>query len=277
MNVFQLIKSVLDEIYVRIPGEQDEKDSKIRKQLASLRAAYAELQKGVTNDYSDPTTRFAYIHKYVTSHANIVYQLLKNCPELTRLFDNEQVNITCVGGGPGSDFLGILKYIIRSDKAPHLRCNLFDKEESWAECWNDVDEKLKSALRISTFFVPFDVTDPNSWSTYQKFLKSDLFTMVYFVSEITTLREKAESFFANLFQNAKPGALLLFVDNNNEMFYGWIDQLTSQHGLKTIKSGETVVGMEDLSEEKRDLGEYYEKFEDPKLTANVAFRIYQKQ
>lgn len=277
MIVFQLIKSVLDEIYDRIPGLKAEKDNRIKAEIASLKAAYERLaEHGVPNDYSKAVTRFAYIYKYVTSHANVVYQLLRRSPRLAALFDKEQVNISCIGGGTGSDFLGILKYIVNdTKKTPQLRVNLFDKEPAWSECWNDVDEKLRSQLRISTSFVPFDVTVPRTWINYQKFLSSDLFTMIYFMSEINSLREEAESFFRNLFENAKPGALILYVDNNNWKFYGWFDSLVTTHKWKVLLSDEARLVL-DFSEQKVDLGEYFKTFRDPKIKANIAFRVCQK-
>lgn len=279
MKVFELIKTVLDEIYVRIDGDEADKDKRIKEALESLRETYLNsAETGVSNDYADLVTRFAYIYKYVTSHANVVYQLVTYCPELASLFDKKQVAITCVGGGPGSDFLGLLKFIIKNGQKPHLRLNLFDKEATWNECWQDVDEKLSSQLLISNSFSQFDVTDPETWKNYNKFLMSDLFTMVYFMSEINALRDKAEPFFSNLFGNAKQSSLMLFVDNNNKDFpYGWFDELVAKHNWKVIKSGKGELKMDDWSEEKSDLGDYYKKFGSPKLTANVAWRICQKQ
>jgi len=254
MNVFQLIKSVLDEIYERIPDETGDKDKRIKTQIDSLMAAYAKLAtKGVPNDYTDSVTRFAYIYKYVTSHANIVFQLVPRSLSLRRLFDKEVVSITCVGGGPGSDFLGLLKFIITAGNKPHLRLNLFDKEPTWNECWQDVDEKLSSHLMISNVFSQFDVTAPDTWKNYNKFLTSDLFTMIYFMSEINSLRAEAEPFFTNLFENAQRGSLMLYVDNNNPMFYEWFDSLAKKHNWKVLVSDEGVLKMEDYSEDKRDL------------------------
>src|SRR6185295_12815544 len=114
MNVFQLIKSVLDEIYARLAGDETSKDSQIKTQAKTLSKHYASLAtKGVSHDYADPITRFAYIYVYVTSHANAVYQLIGRHTPLRNLFHRDLVNITCIGGGPGSDFLGILKYILK--------------------------------------------------------------------------------------------------------------------------------------------------------------------
>jgi hypothetical protein len=276
MNVFQLIKSVLDELYRRIPGEAAEKDKLINAQIKSLSTTYAKLSKEAPKtNYADAITRFAYIYEYVTSHANVVYQLVRDSADLRNLFNASQVSVTCIGGGPGSDFLGILKYILRNKKATSLKVNLFDREPAWSESWSDVDDKL--GLSISNRFMFFDVTKPETWKPYEKFLSADLFTMIYFMSEISTLHDQAEPFFKHLFENAKTGALLLYVDNRNQDFYGWFDSLVSAHNWKVLMSDQVELKMEDTSEEKKDLEPYYSKFPDPKLKANIAFRICQKQ
>jgi hypothetical protein len=281
MNVFQLIQTVLDEIYKRLAGDDDTKDKNIGGQMVALREAYRKLAKtGVPNNYADPVTRFAYIYVYVTSHANVVYQLITNClhsgcSALAELFDREQVNITCIGGGPGSDFLGILKYMINNGKQSSLKVNLFDREPAWSESWSDVDDKLK--MPISNRFMLFDVTKPETWNQYDKFLSADLFTMIYFMSEINSLRDQAEPFFSHLFKRANPGALILYVDNNSPEFYPWFDSLAKEHNWKVLMSAQETLGMEDLTEEKRALEPFYSKFQDPKLKANIAYRICQKQ
>jgi hypothetical protein len=280
MNVFQLIKSVLDEIYTRLPGDDARKDANIKKQAEVMRDGYKHLAtKPISHNYADPVTRFAYIYVYVTSHANVVYQLIRKSSALRTLFKRDQVNITCIGGGPGSDFLGILKYIFKDGtKVPRLKLSLFDKESAWSECWSDVDDKL--GLPISNVFQNFDVTDPKTWKPYDKYLSADLFTMIFFMSEIDSLRAQAEPFFAHLFNNAKQGALLLYVDNRTAQFYNWFDSLMSAHGWKVLESGQERLTIEDLSERKEGLDPYYTKFwtsSAPRLTANIAYRVCQKQ
>jgi hypothetical protein len=110
VNCFQIIKSVLDEAYSQIPGNEEEKDSLIKAAIDYLSGEYKRLLDGIQIDYSNPITRFAYIYKYVTSHANLVCTIIENSDELNMIFDQEKVNVACIGGGPGSDFLGILKY-----------------------------------------------------------------------------------------------------------------------------------------------------------------------
>lgn len=275
MNCFQIIKSVLDEAYNDIEGSEAEKDEDIRSALNYLRDQYSRLLHGTDIDYSHPITRFAYIYTYVTSHANIVCSIIENSNDLSVIFDNDKVNVACIGGGPGSDFLGILKYLMLNDKKPAVRFQLCDREKTWAESWSDVDNKVDPEFRISSSYLPLDITDPKDWKAHTKYLQSDLFTMIYFMSEVRVLRDSADAYFEYLFETARKDALFLFVDNNNPEFYGWFDELAEEHGIAILKSRE--ISMTPPSHEnKYDLGEYYDKFNYPKLKANVAYRIGRK-
>lgn len=129
MLCFELVKKVLDELYAQIPGDENTKDAAITAKLSSLRSDYGRLgTKTPTHgsiDYENPVTRFAYIYCYVTSHSNIVYSLIHQSPALQACFDAERLHVTCVGGGPGSDLVGILKYMINANKKPTLTCSLY--------------------------------------------------------------------------------------------------------------------------------------------------------
>ena len=241
-----------------------------------LEDEYALLARVNRIDHSDIVTRFAYIYKYTTSHANLVYQIVKGSRDLSRIFDQEKVNITCIGGGPGSDFLGIFKYVMLAELRPILRCILFDKERNWGECWQDADEKIESDFRLSTIFQQFVVTDMSTVEHTSKYLNSDLFTMIYFMSEVYSLRTASEPFFNNLFDKAKKGSLFLYIDNNSPVFYEWFDSFASQNSMDILKSQELEMNITDYDEEKKDLGEYWRKFTSPKLRANIAFRICRK-
>ncbi|MGE5658868.1 MAG: hypothetical protein ACM37W_19905 [Actinomycetota bacterium] len=275
MNCFQIIKGVLDEAYNDIEGSEAEKDEFILDALEDLREQYSKLLKGIDIDYSYPVTRFAYIYAYVTSHANIVCSVIEKSHDLKLLFDKNKVNVACIGGGPGSDFLGILKYLMLNDKKTTIKFQLCDREKTWAESWSDVDDKVDPEFRISTSYLPLDVTDPKDWKNHTKYLQSDLFTMIYFMSEVRAFRDNVDAYFENLFKSAKSGALFLFVDNNNSNFYDWFDELAKKHGVQIIESKETSM-IPPSDENKYDLCEYYDKFTYPKLKANVAYRIGRK-
>src|SRR5438552_18549870 len=97
---------------------------------------------------------------------------------------------------------------------PRLRCNLFDREPAWFESWSDVDRKVESEIQLSLPFMTFDVTLPEQWQAHTKYFRSDLFTFVYFLSEVVKFEAEASPYFATVMQRAKPGALFLFIDNN---------------------------------------------------------------
>lgn len=278
MNVFKLVKVVLDELYSRIRSNEGEaKDEEIKRMMAFLGDEYKKLAQGVSINYSAEITRFVYIYKYVTAHANFVYQVIQGSAELAALFDREKVSVTCIGGGPGSDLVGILKFLARTGKNPHLMCKIFDKEASWAECWEDVSDKTDAPIRVTTSFQEFDVTQVQTWAEKKKYLNSDLFTMVYFISEVSSKRDYAEAFFSNLFKEAKNGALFLFIDNNSADFYEWFDALAARHSLTVLQSAELVMSIGDYAEQKTDLAEYWDKFGFPRLKGNLAFRVCRKE
>jgi len=275
-SCFQLIKTVLDEVYEQIPGSDQQKDDEIRDRLNYLSGKYGNLlQDSFPVNYTDPATRFAYIYRYVTAHANFVYQIIEDSSDLGALFDQEKVTVSCIGGGPGSDLLGIVKHMLDSGKQADLKCYLFDREKAWSDSWSDLDEKLAVNFRVSTNFNPFDVTKPETWKIFNKYLTSDLFTLIYFMSEICMLQSEASSYFVNLLQKARPGALFLYIDNRG--MADWFDSLAQDCALEMLMQRSCDLSLRhQWEEQKTDLGEYHSKFESPKLTSSVDIRICRK-
>jgi hypothetical protein len=281
MQVFELVKAVLDENYAMIPGTPKERDARICKRLKELQKGYSALANENAVAYDQPSIRFAYIYRYVTSHANLVYQCILNNKALRNLFQHSKIIIGCIGGGPGSDLVGILKFMSTSSAKPakeqKLQCHILDGESGWADAWSDVGDKLNTDFKISldTCFIPMDVTNESKWSQQSKYLKADLFTMVYFASEIYSKQKEAVPFFKHVFAKMKPGAFLLYIDNNAPCFTDWFDSLVKTGGLEVLQSDEQKEKMT-TDEQKTALGEYLKKFPSVKLEANVAFRVCKK-
>jgi hypothetical protein len=273
MNCFQVVKSVLDDTYAEIPG--DDRDEQIKARLKKYRPEFRNLLRSQNICYEDPVSRFAYIYEYVSSHANMVRGAICLADELKELFKKERVTASCIGGGPGSDLVGILKYLSRRSEKPALTCYLLDRNKTWKECWCDLDGKLEINMRLSTSYMDLDVCEPDSYEPYSKYLKADLFTFVYFVSEVFAHMKRAQPFFDHLFANVRPGALMLFIDNNDSRFYKWFDQTAKSNNMEIVAQvNDRYVIPPD--EQKDDLGEYYAKFGSPKLQANVVFRVVKK-
>jgi hypothetical protein len=279
MNLMQLIKLVLDDAYgaIKVKGHS-KKDEMIKAEISELSSAYAQLTKPTTEsiDYSDPVKRFAYIFKYTVAHADYIMQIINGESELRNLLKRPTPEVACLGGGPGSDLLGILKYMMQAKvKNTRLTCYIFDKERAWGDSWSDVARLLNAPFTFYPVFQQMDVTDSATWKSYQKFLRADLFTLSYFLSEVWRIRKEADPFFDHCMSNMKKGALVLFVDNNSSQFVDWFDELAKRNKLKTVQATCCTLAFSN-DEEKTDLGCYFEKFGWPKRESNAAFRIMKK-
>jgi len=278
VNVFELVKQILDQTYAKIEGSNDEKCERISKALKDMASRYSALKReGDPPDYRDPVVRFAYLYAYVTSHTCMVYESILDSDELRNLFKQERVSVSCLGGGPGSDFLGILKYLAYSGDRPKLRFNIFDRERAWQNTWANVDEKVEMELNLGTNYSQFDVTEPGTWEAYDHFLGSDLFIMLYFMSELWGVKDAAHEFFEYVFTKSESGSLFLYIDNMDSDFAGWFEELVNGCGLELVYSGDLEV-WPPHEEQKDVLGEYLTMFKRfPKLKSRIAVRLARKK
>ena len=229
MTVFQIIKRVLDQEYDDLGGSLSARDKAVTTALATLGKKYGNVLDAGGPDLSDPTVRFAYIYRYTAAHANMAYELIRKSDVLSELFDNDAVTISRVGGGPGSDLLGVFKYLLDTKKSPKLFFYLLDKEQAWGELWADVDQVTGPELNSSTNFRPLDVCDQKSWSSQRKFLRANLFTFVYFFSELYSQKDDATNFFDYMFDGAEKGARFLYIDFRDLRLTDWFDTLCKKH------------------------------------------------
>lgn len=126
MTIFELVKIALDELYAQ--GNQQygaDLDEKIKERMEYLSSSYAKLNDNAREpvDYKDPATRFAYVYKYVAAHGDYVVQVMQQLrSELDgNIFQGKNARITCVGGGPGSDIIAVLKYLNTGSLSPLKR------------------------------------------------------------------------------------------------------------------------------------------------------------
>lgn len=286
MTLFQLVKITLDALYEEAEKEYgDQTDDQITARIKYLSKSYNSLtsegRKPV--DYKDPAVRFAYVYKYVASHGDYVVQLLKlTSRHLGKVFNDKKVRISCIGGGPGSDIIGVLKYLsdyLNQESVDKVVCYLLDREQAWADTWTELDDKLEiDDIKLSVNFQPLDVTNPESWGLQKKFLDADLFTLSYFVSEVYALDGGVvEKFWSTLFKNAKPGALFLYDDNGSDVFNDYFDTQWRNEGLELVVGESNVSWTPSFTEQASELLTYKAKFgENPKLRGHLSYRILRK-
>lgn len=285
MTLFELVKIALDELYSQ--GKKQHKgklDGEIKGQLKYLKASFGELDLAERKpiSYRDPATRFAYVYKYVASHGDYIVQVLELLREKLggNIFDSANPRVSCVGGGPGSDIIAVLKYLSEyPEPVKKLTCYLLDKEQAWADTWTELDDSLSGAVSLHSHFQPLDVTDPNSWKFQTKFLQADLFTMSYFASEVHSLNKNGvvTKFWDALFDGAKSGAMFVYVDNGADLFNDYVDGRSKAAKLKYLLKQSNTRWIPRFSEQASELADYTEKFGHwPKLQAYLSYRVLRK-
>lgn len=284
MNCFEIAKRVLDRSFEKIEGTQEEKVRAIDERIKELRLAYGNLDDQGVIEYSDPITQFAYIYKYTTAHASYVSKLLDKADGKDLLPKDGTVHLASIGGGPGSDFLGLLKFYNSSEYEDiSVVSNSFDRDCDWSYCWSKVFEEARGCAEgdevcssLSTNFHILDVCEDKATSRMSDYTDSDIFTMIYFMSEVYKRKDDANRFFTYLFDNMKSGAIVLFIDNKTNRYRDWFDSYVSEDKFEIVISNESR-WTPSFDDQKAALGEYLDLLkESPKLQAEVAYRVLRK-
>jgi hypothetical protein len=239
-------------------------------------------------NYKDPATRFAYVYKYVAAHADYLVQVMESCKVSgIELFESEKPRVSCIGGGPGSDIVAVLKYLDehrKSNPVESVTCRLLDREQAWREqawgdTWGEIARSLRLGIAVHGHLQSLDVTDPDSWKSQKRFLRADLFTLSFFVSEVYSLDSNGtvSAFWKTLFESAKIGARFIYTDNGVYAFNDYFDSQWKKAGLQClIQQTDTRMSLH-VVEEKSILGEYLAKFgQTPRLQGKITYRVLEK-
>lgn len=286
MTLFQLVKAVLDVLYKESQDIYNEKtDSIIKSKIKYLSDSYINL--GNTQftpiDYRDPTTRFAYVYKYVASHGDYLVQLMEQLRTTTEsnIFKNRSALVSCLGGGPGSDIIAILKYLsnFTSEPVEEVTFYLLDKQQAWADTWTELNKVFGGKI-VHTYFQPFDITSPSSWEFQKKFTQADVFTLSYFVSEVKNLDSTGaiKQSFDTIFGSAKSGSIILYVDNGHQSFNDYFDSICEESKFETLICESNIRKTPSFTEQSNALLEYTAKFDQsPKIQSYLSFRALRKK
>ena len=287
MTLFETIRITLDQLYqqgVDEYGSAAAFDGEVKKRMSYLSKSYGNLDNSdrMPIDYGNPASRFAYVYSYVAAHSDYIVQALELLQtELgTNIFQKTSLQASCIGGGPGSDILAILKYLGEQQAEPveQLTCYLVDREQAWADTWTEVDQHLAKDLSLTTIVQPLDVTRPETWKYQKKFLAADLFTLSYFVSEVYSLDNNGDvtKFLTDLLKQAKPGALVLYIDNDHATFSGYFDQIWQKAKIEPLLE-KSDVWTPHFSEQTSEIQDYIDKFDrSPKLKSRLTLRVLRK-
>lgn len=279
---FKLVKSVLEDLDGLISKKHGiDATKQIQNRLQTLSSEYTSLTSAIRNpiDYTDPVTRFAYVFSYVAAHSSYVKQKLLSCQALkSQLNKPEPLRVTCVGGGPGSEMLGLLQACMSLSRTKPLTVWLLDREESWSETWAEIDTRLEAEFKLSTNFRQSDVTSYKTFENLQKAFSSDIFIMSFFISEIFTFRQQAAPFFAQMIADMPSGCTVLYIDNSSDEFTDYAESIFNTATFDLLDSETKVRLLPGNAEQTSDLEPYKTKFaRTPKVTSQASVRVWRKK
>lgn len=225
--IYDAVKTVLAKLDAQGAADHDDWEDQISARFASLSASYAELTKCERDliDYSDLATQAAYVFRYALPHAEFNYDFLR----LARrhigapLFSDTVMTVTSIGGGPGSELLGLIKYLSGADDEPKVKRIIYtviDKERNWQHVLDEMISATKTDIAIVAIFEQCDVGSskiPAKVTLDQE----DVVFMSYFISEICALPQDitVKANLNTILKTLKKGKLLFYKDSSASTFY----------------------------------------------------------
>lgn len=169
-------------------------------------------------DYAGNIRKFCYLYKYSVAHGYYIYATLKRLRPKIRpsIFSRNPTRIACVGGGPGTEIIGLCRYL-REVEAENLgnriEVTIFDKEPSWEDSCRRVLACVADGLQIDLRFQTFDATVPASYADID-FSGFHLVMANFFASEIRKAKivGASKGFWQHMFASMGAGKIFVALD-----------------------------------------------------------------
>lgn len=247
-NMSNLYTSVIDEEIKR----SNIKHEQLRIAARAVARSYNKksLKIGSTYiNYGVPDVRCAYMYKYSTLHTGIVtkyFRKLIKKKEVKNIFTGN-IRICSLGGGPGSDIVGIFKAlgVIPYYSNRIKQVSVLDICDGWHTSFEDIMSHLKQVKvkdipetfinkkKFKQELIEVDLLSPLQENIVEIILNADIICMVKFVSAVLARKGSIDALqiLGNLF---KPGAVILFIDNFRGNVFESIENTFKQIGLQTV-------------------------------------------
>jgi hypothetical protein len=177
---FETLKSVLGQAipnYCRRRGiTRDEADRLIVQHIQNTSEQHSVLEPGI--NYSEPLCRLGYLYVHAGVNATLFEQTVSYSRRLSQFVcgcSGVGMSVCAVGGGPGTELLGLTKYLLLQGCSPSdIRFTVLDSVPYWSETWVQLSEASQLLLRnrfncntvIHREFQPMDVVSADSYRSY---------------------------------------------------------------------------------------------------------------
>jgi hypothetical protein len=220
VTIFERVKIVLDALMERagkfVKGSLDEL---IAGRCGELSRAYKSRLLDSSRepiDYHAPTTQLAYIYTSMAAHAEFLFKALRsNKKFLEGACDRNPIMVASIGGGPGSDMLGFIKFLEMTDQHDKtVNFVVLDHEKNWHIPRTYVVKTL--GPKASYSHQSLDMSDTQGeWVDDWAFSKADIFIFSFCLSEVWCYNGSGAvtDFIREVVRKARRGAVFIYVDN----------------------------------------------------------------
>lgn len=222
--------------------------------VAQAQLQFADMQRkyysSIENpDYSQDIKKFCYLYKYSVPHGYYIYRVLRDLRPKIRpsIFSRNPTRIACVGGGPGTEIIGLCRYFREMEPenlSNPVEITVFDKEPTWRDACERVLASVSPGLALSLHFVEFDATNPQTYA-HLDFSGFHLVMANFFASEIRKARiiAKSRQFWAHMFGSMGAGKIFVAVDFADQQGRGWqyINNIVPDSATTVLSNEELVM------------------------------------
>ena len=286
---FERAKKVVDALIPvaeKLINDSTPVDVVVRKRLNALSGGYGWNLLNIGRspiDYSKTTTHIAYIYRSFSAHADWVFKALNMAsPAVTKALAADELKVACIGGGPGSDIAGVLKFAeAHGLLAKEFEFIVLDREPAWRRARNELIATYEGEAEATLSYQALDLADGSPWTDNWEFANSDLFVLSFALSEVWSFNKdrSVSQFLDRLITSARPGAIFCYVDNGGDKFTPLIEEeFDARDDLEIMGSRDDDRLLLSHDEQCSAIEEEYgERFKQrPKLTGNVALRVWKK-
>jgi hypothetical protein len=255
-------------------------DQVAQKIVGHLNSMSKEWRDGEapTIGYEDPLCRWAYMFRHAPVQANLFCRVLidvgRRCKPFGLKLFNEELLMVVLGGGPGTELLGLAKYYLDQakyyERHEQIEVGIYsiDRIPEWVENVSWIKEEISNAYTKqfgkrrawpAVFDVyPFnlDFSDLDGFANLPSLFRRDIFVLNYVVSEVFDLEELLP-IMRKMVQGCPRGAHFLFVDRSDSETSKKIETLIDELKLE-VECRDTTQGSMDTDEDKSEMKEISE-------------------
>lgn len=279
---FEFVFHTLSRAQGGLPLELDQARAQVARAFRRMTEHYHHNVTLGAPDYSDEITRFAYTCKYVPAHAHWLYLTLAATAEIRSLIQRPHIKVVVLGGGPGSELLGFVKFLVEHGHSLAITCDIIDRCALWAGSWKLLHSGLlqRGLVENGQVNVDYHAQDFNCMftpETQQKLNEADLVLSSFLLSEMRASDASIGNFLRRAFASIKPGAVVVLNDNLKGRALADVDQAAEGSGLETRFGRSRSTNVHPTDEVEAAYADFWKKLDHhPKCKGELGARVYAK-